>query len=148
MTIKDPVQRAAERTSRGDEIPGLEFGDMITGLGHLLRGTCLIGVFTMLAIAAYFALQVFFAIGALISDPASAQEAVAAIGRNISADKLAFQPPGQDSIEVGNLVSFLLLLFCYVLWLYVPATLISVCSRILLRSLDGGKKRNNRSTAR
>ena len=141
MTIKDPI---SARPS-GDEIPGFEFGDMIAGLGHLLRGTCLVGIFTMLVIAAYFAVQVFFRIGALVSDPATAQESVAAIGRIISADKLRFQPPGQDPIEVGDLVSFLLLLFCYVLWLYVPATLISVCSRVLLRSIGDGKKRSNRS---
>ena len=92
-------------------------------------------MFVLLIVSAYLAINVFFSIGALIRDPQAAKSSVAGVAELISAEKLTFNYDAEQSLEFGNLVAFLLLLFCYILWLYVPATLISVCARILLGTM-------------
>ena len=52
--------------------------------------------------------------------------------RLISGDQLGIRWSNDNRLELGNLIAFVLLLFCYLLWLYVPVTLIWVCSRSLL----------------
>jgi hypothetical protein len=111
-------------------------------LSTLVRGACLVGVFLLLFVSACLALQVFFQIGKLISDPATSQSAVNDMAQLISGDQLVVRWSNDNRLELGNLVAVVLLIFFYLLWLYVPVTLIWVCSRILLgwrKSPTGGR---------
>jgi hypothetical protein len=127
---------------RGEERPGSEKSTavdesvgIVDAIAMVTRGLCLVGVFALLVVSACLAVSVFYVIGSLIRDPATAKNAVNAIAELISADKLAVAFAGDERLEFGNLVAFLLYLFCFLLWLYVPASLITVSSRILLGSL-------------
>lgn len=130
---KDPgnPRERVDETIR-PERPDLGRSDPIEMLATLIRGICLVGVFLLLFVSACLALQVFFHIGRLITDPASVQSAVRGMAQIISGDQLVIRGGNDNRLEIGNLVAVVLLLFTYVLWLYVPVTLIWVCSRILL----------------
>jgi hypothetical protein len=133
--FRDEERRGSEREPNGAEGVGI-----VDAIAMLIRGLCLVGVFVLLIVSACLAVSVFYMIGALIRDPAIAKDSVASISELISAEKLTFAYGGDEQFEFGNLVAFLLYLFCYLLWLYVPASLITVTSRILLGTLAQKKK--------
>ena len=102
-------------------------------LNGILRGLVLTIVSVMLVVSVYFAFEVFWQVGDLIADPSSAQQAVADIGEMIETDGLTLQLSSEATpMQFGSLVAFFLLIFLYLVWLYVPATLIYFCCRIIL----------------
>jgi hypothetical protein len=117
----------------------LDLPSLIDSVAQLLRGVALIGVFALLVTAAYYSLDVFQRLGQLIQDPSTARPAVKSIAEMISADQMVFKQDEQ-MFRVGDALAFVLLLGCYLLWLYVPATIISVCSRVLLGSYFARRK--------
>lgn len=132
--LRGEERPGSEKPTRVDESMGI-----VDAIAMVTRGLCLVGVFVLLVVSACLAVSVFYVIGSLIRDPSTAQNSVNAIAELISADKLTVAFAGDDRLEFGNLVAFLLYLFCYLLWLYVPATLITVSSRILLGALAKSK---------
>ncbi|MCP4194807.1 MAG: hypothetical protein GY768_29740 [Planctomycetaceae bacterium] len=101
-------------------------------LNGVLRGGVLTVVSVILLVSVYYAFEVFRQLGQFIKDPASARQAVADIGDMIVADSLTLQLQGDAPLQLGPLIAFFLLIVLYLVWLYVPATLITVCGRILL----------------
>jgi hypothetical protein len=117
----------------------VELPSVIDSIAQLLRGIALIGVFGLLVTAAYYSLEVFQHVGRLVQDPATARPAVEAIADMISADQMLLEQKTQ-AFRVGDAVAFVLLMGLYLLWLYIPATIISVCSRVLLGSYFARRK--------
>ena len=130
---KDPghPRERLDEPVRREEL-GSGMNDPVEMLATMVKGACLVGVFVLLFVSACLALQVFFQIGKLVTDPAATQSAVSGMAQLISGDQLVVRWSNDNHLEFGNLVAVVLLLFCYLLWLYVPVTLIWVCSRILL----------------
>jgi hypothetical protein len=121
--------------SRLPAVPDTEFNvdlpGMIDSVSHLLRGVVLIGIFALLVTAAYYSLEVFQRLGQLVQDPAVARPAVKSIADMIGAEQMVIQQQDK-TFHVGDVAAYVLLLATYLLWIYVPATIISVCSRVLL----------------
>ncbi len=132
---------------RDEERPGSEKTDgevavgIVDAIAMVTRGLCLIGVFVLLVVSACLGISVFYMIGGFIRDPSIAQDSINSIAELISAEKLTFAYADDQLLEFGNLVAFILYLFCFLLWLYVPAALITVSSRILLGTLNQTKQR-------
>jgi len=133
----NPRQKLGEHLTRSESAlqgNSSSFGTQFQiSLNGILRGGVLTVASVTLLVSVYFAFEVFRQIGQLIKDPASAKQAVADIGEMIASDALTLQLSGEVApLQFGPLVAFFLLIFLYLVWLYVPATLISVCGRILL----------------
>jgi hypothetical protein len=114
---------------------GFHMTDLVDTLAAILRGATVVGVFVLLVVGIYLAIDVFHAVGKLILDPAEAESAVAAIGELIDGENLVIAWDEENPTPLGNLIAFILLLVCYLIWLYVPATIISVSGRVLLSSV-------------
>lgn len=110
--------------------------DLLNIFAALLRGLCLLGAFLLFCVGAYFGLVVFSHLRLTIMDPESAKTSVDTIAELIDAPKLSISPPNGETIQFGRLVSFVLLLACYVIWLCVPMGIMSTAGRILLRGFD------------
>ena len=110
-------------------------------IAQITRTLVLCAAFVVLAISIYYAIHVFGRVGQLITNPENARESVDAIGEIIDAPKLTFSVAGSEPVAPGKLAAFLLLLFCYWMWFWIPITMFHAAARIILRSLP---ERGNR----
>ena len=119
--------------------------DLVGALAALLRGLCLVAFFVVLVIGMYYAIQVFTQVGRVITDPGIARDSVDAIAEMIDAEKLTWNL-GQDPIEPGRLIAYLLLFVWYLIWFWIPMALIHAAGKIILGSLpDRDKKKKTRN---
>lgn len=134
--MKSPNDPRRDTDSRpAPEEMGFQMTDVVDTLAAILRGATVVGVFVLLVVGIYLAIDVFHAVGKLIQDPAGTKSAVAAIGELIQGEELIIAWDKENPTPMGDLIAFILLLVCYLIWLYVPATIISVSGRILLNSV-------------
>lgn len=134
--------RAAFEESHGGADPAISVRPEL-GVVAITRIFCLLASFGVLLVAIYYAIHVFGQVGHLITDPQSAQPSVDAIAKMIDTENLKFTSIGGDNIAPGRLLAFLLLIFCYVIWFWIPMTMIRIAGQIILRSLperDAAKK--------
>ena len=148
--VKDsdkPLQKSNDNATRQQPAyrDGIEpFSEIPFSLNGLLRGGVLTVISLILVVSVYHALEVFRQLGLFIKDPGSARQAVADIGEMIAADQLTLQ--FGDTTPLGPLLAFLLMIVLYLVWLYVPAKLITICSRILLATLKDSTESKTRSS--
>ena len=113
---------------------------------NILRYLCLLGIFLLLVVGVYQANIVFQQVGRLIMDPKHAETSVDQIAKMIDYESLRFAQENNNVISFGRLLSFLLLLSCYLVWLWVPLAIIATCARLLLVGLMP-RRRINQSKA-
>ncbi|MDA0660253.1 MAG: hypothetical protein O3C60_15645 [Planctomycetota bacterium] len=103
-------------------------------IANVMRYLCLIGIFMLLVVGVYQASIVFQQVGRLITDTKHVEASVDQIAKMIDTESLKIVQ--QDNvISFGRLISFLLLLVCYLVWLWVPLAIIATCARLLLVGL-------------
>ncbi len=100
-----------------------------------------------LLVSVSYGFEVFRQLGQFIKDPATGRQAVADIGDMIAADSFSFQMSGEAPMLIGPLLSFVLLILLYFVWLYIPATLIYFSSRIILTIIKDLPDSKSKKTA-
>lgn len=147
----NPRQKLGENLTRSESMHQSSSSAFWTqfelSLSGILRGGVLTIVSLMLLLSVYFAFEVFRQLGQFIKDPATGRQAVADIGDMIAADSLTLQLSGEAPLLFGPLVAFLLLIFLYFLWLYIPATLIYFSSRIIFAIIKDLPDSKSKKTA-
>ena len=116
-------------------------------LSGILRGGVLMVVSLTLLVSVSYGFEVFRQLGQFIKDPATGRQAVADIGDMIAADSFSFQMSGEAPMLIGPLLSFVLLILLYFVWLYIPATLIYFSSRIILTIIKDLPDSKSKKTA-
>lgn len=112
---------------------------------NIVRYLSLLGIFSLLVLGVCQANTVFQQVGRLITDPKHAEASVDQIAKMIDTESLKISLP-DNVISFGRLLSFLLLLVCYLVWLWVPLAIIATCARLLMVGLTP-RVRSNQSKA-
>ncbi len=112
--------------------------DILRAMGMMFRGLAMTAVFLLLLCGAYYAIDVFRQIGALVNNPATGKAAVDSLAEIIDAPQLSF-PVNGKSVGFGKVAAVIILGIGYLLWAWVPLTILSVSGRLLL-TLAGDKK--------
>lgn len=138
MNVRDPGN---PREATQEKIPAAHWqgkrGDLAPLLTTVLQALCLVAFFVVLLVGTYYALLVFLELGKFIKNPATAKEAVEAVADHIDADRLSFGADPESSFQPGKLIAFVLYLFLFILWFWIPMALIALSGRVILRSLPG-----------
>lgn len=124
---------------RTDVIGEDEHPQFAENLVAIVRGMCLFVGCLLLAVGCWFGLKVFFEVGTVIADPASASESVAAIAKMIDADKLVILQK-DNRIEFGKTVAFGAFFVWHILWMWIPVSLLYAAGRIIICGLSNGRQ--------
>lgn len=110
--------------------------DLVRTIGLVFRGAALFVVLGLFLFGAYYAVDVFLHLGALVKSPADAAGPVDQVAEIIDAPQLVISTQGQV-VNVGRLAAFVLYGFGLLLWAWVPLTIMSVSGRVLLMLASG-----------